>query len=180
MEDNLNAEIVGITEDVFVVLHGLLLVATEEVHLDSFYADALHPSHLLLASHDVVHTVAWSLWGIIGYAIGVIPQHQAYILALGITAQFCYLVSTNLRIPKGIHQYILIAHGGSEVDELFLVIVVARGILPNKPAPGIFSHTILLGCLIARLYYIIRDGGLYQWFQVLTHGDGAPRCGAWQ
>ena len=140
MEDNLYAIIVGIAEDVFIVLHGLLLVTTEEVHLDALHADALHPSHLLLASHDVVHTVAWSLWGIIGYAIGVVPKHQAYTLALGITAQFCYLVPTNLRIPKGIHQYILIAHGGSEVDELLLVIVVARGILPDEPAPGIFSR----------------------------------------
>ena len=35
MEDNLNAIIVGIAEDVFILLHGMLLVATEEIYLDA-------------------------------------------------------------------------------------------------------------------------------------------------
>lgn len=33
MEDNLNAIIVGIAEDIFILLHGMLLVATKEIYL---------------------------------------------------------------------------------------------------------------------------------------------------
>ena len=35
MEDHLDAEVVGVSEDVLIELHHLLLVATEEVYLDA-------------------------------------------------------------------------------------------------------------------------------------------------
>ena len=47
MEDTLNAEIVGIGQDIFIELHHLLLIATEEIDFDSTNANLLHPCHLL-------------------------------------------------------------------------------------------------------------------------------------
>ena len=35
MEDHLDTEIIGISQDILIELHHLLLVASEEVHLDT-------------------------------------------------------------------------------------------------------------------------------------------------
>ena len=177
MEDNLNAIIVGIAEDVFILLHGMLLVATEEIYLDTLDADTLHPGHLLLAGHDVIHDATRSLRCIVGHTIGIIPEHQTHILALRILTQLCYLVSTNLGIPERINQHIFIPHGSSQVDELLLVVIVAGFILPDEPAPGILACSVFLGSLESWLYYIVWNGGLYQRLQIRTHGDGTPRSG---
>ena len=177
MEDNLNAIIVGITQDVFILLHGMLLVATEEIYLDALDADALHPGHLLLAGHDVIHDATRALRCIVCHTIGIIPEHQTHILALRILAQLCYLVSTNLGIPERINQHIFISHGSSQVDELLLVVIVAGFILPDEPAPGILACSVFLGSLESWLYYIVWNGGLYQRLQIRTHGDGTPRSG---
>ena len=177
MEDNLNAIIIGIAEDVFILLHGMLLVATEEIYLDALDADTLHPGHLLLAGHDVIHDATRSLRCIVCHTIGIIPEHQTHILALRILAQLCYLVSTNLGIPERINQHIFISHGSSQVDELLLVVIVAGFILPNEPAPGILACSVFLGSLESWLYYIVWNGGLYQRLQIRTHGNGTPRSG---
>ena len=177
MEDNLNAIIVGIAEDVFILLHGMLLVATEEIYLDALDADTLHPGQLLLAGHDVIHDATRTLRCIVCHTIGIIPEHQTHILALRILAQLCYLVSTNLGIPERINQHIFISHGSSQVDELLLVVIVAGFILPDEPAPGILACSVFLGSLESWLYYIVWNGGLYQWLQIRTHGNGTPRSG---
>ena len=177
MEDNLNAIIVGIAEDVFILLHGMLLVATEEIYLDTLDADALHPGHLLLSCHDVIHNATRSLRCIVGHTIRVIPEHQTHILALRILAQLCYLVSTNLGIPERINQHIFIFHGSSQVDELLLVVIVAGFILPDEPTPGILACSVFLGSLESRLHHIVWNGGLYQRLQIRTHGNGTPRSG---
>ena len=175
MEDNLNAIIIGIAEDVFILLHGMLLVTTEEIHLDTLDADALHPSHLLLSSNDVIHDATRSLRCIVCHTIGIIPKHQTYILTLRILAQLCYLVSSNLSIPECINQHIFISHGSSQVDELLLVVIVAGSILPDEPTPGILACSVFLGSLESWLHHIVWNGGLYQWLQIRAHGDGAPR-----
>ena len=55
MEDDQNAKVVGIAEDVFVELHHVLLVATKEIDLDASDADALHPCHFGTAFTALVH-----------------------------------------------------------------------------------------------------------------------------
>ena len=42
IRDSLNAIIVGIAQDVFILLHGMLLVATKEIYLDTLDADKQH------------------------------------------------------------------------------------------------------------------------------------------
>ena len=55
MEDTHDAEVVGIGEDVFIELHHRLLVATEEIDLDTKHTNLLHPLHLLTTLIGVVH-----------------------------------------------------------------------------------------------------------------------------
>ena len=73
VENHLQSVAVGIREDILVELHGLLLVAAEEVNLDALHADALHPFHLAFACHGGIHAVSGSLRGIVPEAIAVIP-----------------------------------------------------------------------------------------------------------
>ena len=73
VENHLQSVTVGIREDILVELHGLLLVATEEVYLDAPHAYTLHPFHLALAGHGGIHAVAWSLRGIVPEAVTVVP-----------------------------------------------------------------------------------------------------------
>ena len=73
MEDDLKAIVVGIAEDIPIKLQRLLLVAAEEVHLDGFHTDALHPCHIALAANRIVHHVARALRRIVCRAVAVIP-----------------------------------------------------------------------------------------------------------
>ena len=104
MEDNLQAIIVGIAEDILVKLHRLLLVATEEIHLDAYYTNLLHPSHLLLAGDGIVHDLTRSLGSIILETVGIVPEHQAYLLALCILTQLFDALSAYLLVPPVIYQ----------------------------------------------------------------------------
>ena len=175
MEDYLQAIIVGIAEDILIELHRLLLVATEEIHLDACHANLLHPSHLLLAGDGIVHNLTRSLRSIILETVGIVPEHQAYLLALGILAQLFDALSANLLVPPAIHQDGFITLGSSNIHHLHLVVIVNGIILPDEPAPGIARWLVSLTCLIQWLNYIVRDGGLYDRSQRRTYGDGAPR-----
>ena len=73
MENHLNAEVVGIREDVLVELHGVLLVAGKEIHLDALHTDTLQPSHLLAAGEGGVHALLGSLRSVAPCAVAVIP-----------------------------------------------------------------------------------------------------------
>ena len=55
VEDALQAEVVGIAEDILVELHRRLFVTSEEVDLDAEDACLLHPGHLLTTNTGTVH-----------------------------------------------------------------------------------------------------------------------------
>ena len=57
MEDDLNTKLIGIGQDILIDLHHSLLVATEEVNLDTQDAILLHPFHLLATGSRTVHLV---------------------------------------------------------------------------------------------------------------------------
>ena len=133
VEDNLQTVAVGIEEYVLIELHGLLLVTAEEVDLDALHANLLQPRHLLVAGNGCRHAVAWCLWGVVLVAVGVVPQHQAHTLRLGILRQFLNLVTADALVPPVVHQTVLEAHLGGEVDELHLVVVVDGLVLPDEP-----------------------------------------------
>ena len=61
VEDDHQPVLVGVGKDVFVELHGLLLVASHEVNLQSLDASLLQPFHLLAALNDSVQFVFRSL-----------------------------------------------------------------------------------------------------------------------
>ena len=133
MEYNLQTVTVGIREDIFVELHHLLLIRAKEVDLDTCDIILLHPCHFLFASNRSVHTSARTLWSIIPIAIRVIPKHKLHTLRLCIARELFNLLSAYLLIPQSVYEAIFIAHSGSKVDELNLIVVVYRIILPHQP-----------------------------------------------
>ena len=76
MKDNLQAIAVGIKKDVLIKAYGLLLVASEEVYLDSLHANLFQPRHLSVAADAVVHAVARSLRSVVPGSVGVVPQQE--------------------------------------------------------------------------------------------------------
>ena len=176
VEYHLQAVAVGVAQDVFVESHGLLLVASEEVDLDAHHADALEPFHLALAGNGRVHAIARTLRCVVAIAVGVVPEHQLDALRLGISAQLGHALAAYLRVPEVVHQAELQAHGGGQVDELHLVVVVDALVLPDEPAPGVASGLVGLRGLVERLHHVVGDGGLDDGLEGLAHGDGAPGC----
>ena len=73
MEHYLQTIAVGIAEDVLIEGHRLLFVTSEEVDLDAFDANGLHPFHLPFAGYGCVHAVARSLGGIVPVTVAIIP-----------------------------------------------------------------------------------------------------------
>ena len=71
MEDDLQTMAVTVGENVLIEFHHLLLVAAEEVHLDTGHTDLLHPCHLTLTGNRGAHAVVGSLRGIVPGAVGV-------------------------------------------------------------------------------------------------------------
>ena len=65
MENDRNAVIVGVRQNLLVKLHGLLLVAGEEVHLNAFHAVVAQPFHLGLTGDGIVHGQTQPLGGIV-------------------------------------------------------------------------------------------------------------------
>ena len=74
MEHHLKSITIGIAQNILVKLHGLLLVTSKEVNLDTLNTNALKPLHFLLASDRGVHAIAWGLGSIVPETITVIPQ----------------------------------------------------------------------------------------------------------
>ena len=148
VEDHLQAVIVGIAQDILVEFHRFLLVASEEIHLDTYHAYLLHPRHLLLAGDSIVHNLARSLRSIILETVGVVPEHQAHLLALSIFAQFLDAFPAYLLVPPVVYQDSLISLCCSHIYHLHLVIIVDGTVLPDEPAPGIAGWLILLRSLI--------------------------------
>ena len=73
MEDNKEPVVVGICEDILIELHHRLLVTTEEIDLDTAYADALHPCHLGATSLRLVHKMTGTLGSVVPRAVAVVP-----------------------------------------------------------------------------------------------------------
>ena len=65
MENHHKAIFIGIAEDSLIMSHGLLLVTTEEIDLDSLYSEVTHPFHLLLAEDRIAHNIYRSLLDIV-------------------------------------------------------------------------------------------------------------------
>ena len=175
VENALDAVVVGIAEDIFIESHRLLLVATEEVDLDSFNPDTLHPRHVLLAFDGVIHHASRSLWSIILGAVAVVPQHELHILRLGICSEFLDAVVADLRVPEGIDEAVFKAHFYREIYHLHLNVVGGGTVLPDEPAPRVAAGLIFLGGFVERFHDIELHGGLNDGSQRVADGDGAPR-----
>ena len=124
MENNLNAVKVGISENVLIELHCLLLVAAEEIHLYSLHSYAPQPRHFTVTRYGSAHAVAWCLRCIVLAAVAVIPQHQRHSALLGIAAKLGNAVAPDALVPPVVNQSIFKAHLRGKVYELHLVIVV--------------------------------------------------------
>ena len=143
MEDDQQTGIVGIAENLLVELHHRLLVATEEIDLDTQNACVVHPFHLLLATCSVVHDTFRRLRSIVPRAIGIVPQIESHALRLSIACQLSDTLIAYLLVPKGINEHRAVAHSRREVDVAFLFIEIATGIHANDPRPGALSIFIL-------------------------------------
>ncbi len=99
VEDHLQPVVVGVAQYVLVELHDVLLVTPEEVYLYAFYSDRLHPSHLSLTGDGGVHAVARCQRSLVGCAIAVVPEHQAYAFLLCVSAQFGNALTPRLLVP---------------------------------------------------------------------------------
>ena len=177
MEDDLQAVAVGIEQDVLVELNGLLLVAAEEVDLDALHANLLQPGHLLVAGNGCRHAVARRLRGVVLVAVGVVPQHQADALRLGILRQLLNLVAADALVPPVVDQAVLEAHLAGEVNELHLVGVVDALVLPDEPRPCVAARLVVYGRFVfarkrGQPVFALDDG-----LQRGADDDGAPRRG---
>src|SRR5574344_5177 len=65
VEDDHDIVVVGIRENLLVVTHGLLLVASEEIDFDALHSYLLHPAHILLAEDRVAHDVDRALLDVV-------------------------------------------------------------------------------------------------------------------
>ena len=175
VEDHLDAEVIGVGQDILIQLHHLLLVAAEEVHLDAQDAVLLHPCHLLPSRSRLIHLAARSLRGIVPRAVRIIPQEQAYALLPSVSGQFLHLLIADLRIPESIHEHAAIAHGGREVDIPFLLVEITTGIHADDPRPRAFAIRIVFRSLVLRLHQVVRNRRLHDGSQRLTDCDRPPR-----
>ena len=66
--------IVGISQDVLVKLHGLLLVASDKVYLNTPDAGFLHPFHFTTTDYHVVHATTRPLRRVVPITVGIVPQ----------------------------------------------------------------------------------------------------------
>ncbi len=123
--------IVGrIGEDLLIETHGLLLIAAEEIDLDAFDTDGLHPSHLLFADDGAIHAVDGSLNDVVPVAGRRIPENNVDTLSLGVFDEIGDTVIADVEIPPVIDKDILETEGLGEIDVCFLVVVVDAGVLP--------------------------------------------------
>ena len=175
MEDHLDAEVVGVCEDVLIELHHLLLVATEEVYLDAQDAVLLHPRHLLTTGTRLVHLPARTLRSVVPRTVGVIPQEQSHAFLLAIPCQFLHLLVADLRVPEGIHEHRAVAHGGREVYIALLLVEVTTGVHADDPRPRALAVGVVLRGLVLRLHQVGGNGGLHDGCQGGANGDRAPR-----
>ena len=167
--------IVGIRQDVFVKLHGLLLVAPEKVYLDAPDTGFLHPFHFTVAGYRVVHATARPLRRVVPITVGIVPQIQAYALTCGVTGQFRYPFVSHARIPPGIHEHALVTHVRSEIHVTLLFVIVHAVVAADNPAPRAATVNIPARRLIERFHHIVWYGGLHNRCQRLPHGNRTPR-----
>ena len=176
VEDHLDAEVIGVGQDILIQLHHLLLVAAEEVHLDAQDAVLLHPCHLLPSRSRLIHLAARSLRGIVPRAVRVIPQEQAYALLPSIPCQLLHLLITDLRIPERIHEHAAETHRRREINIPLLLIEITTGIHADDPRPRAFAIRIVFRSLVLRLHQVVRNRRLHDGSQRLTDCDRPPRC----
>ena len=178
VEDDGEMVVFGVAEDVLVELHRLLFVTAEEVDLDAGDADALHPCHLVLAGDRVVHDTTWRLWSVVPVAVAVVPQHETDAFLFGVGGKFFDALASDVLVPPVVHQYIFITILCGEVDELYLVGIVDRVVLPYEPAPGIASRLVVVLGLVFRFHHVVGNCRLHDGCEGLSNSDGPPRRGA--
>jgi len=174
VEDNHQSMIIGIAQDSFIQTHGLLLVTTEKIDLDTFNSLTLQPFHFTLACNGVIHQIRRSLLDIIPVTTRTIPQKHIYLLASRIPDKLFHTFVTDIRIPPIIYQCIFISHGSSQIDITHLVIIIDTAILPEYPAPGSASHTIVMFRFVQRFDYIPRNSRFYNRLQRFSYGNSTP------
>ena len=175
VEDHHQAVVVGVAQHAFVHAHGLLLVTAEEIDLDALDPDILKPLHLLLALNRAIHLVERTLGDIIPVAAGRVPEEYIHSLGIGVFHEFLHPVVSDVLVPEIVHEDILEVHGGGEVDELDLVVIVDAAVLPEYPAPGSLSELVIVLRHIPRLHDVPCDGAFGYRLQGAADGDSAPR-----
>ena len=161
MEDGKQAIIVSITENSLVKPHCLLFVTTEEVDLDTFYADLLHPAHIPFAGNRIAHHIDRTLHYIVPPSARAVPQEYIHILRSGIADKFFSSVITKILIPSGIHEDMVKTQLSSKIHICLLISHIHACILPYDPAPCGFSILIIMLCLVQRLHHIPCDCRLH-------------------
>ncbi len=124
----------GVAEDVEVEADAVLLVAMEEVHLDAGDAPFGQLGHLGPPRLRVVHAIARRLGHVVVRAAGVVPEEDPDAAAGGVLDQLGDRSGRHLR-PVGIHQRVLPAELGGEIDESPQCLRVAGAGLVGPPAP---------------------------------------------
>ena len=103
-----------------------------------------------------------------------------YTLRLCIFRQLHHTLASYLSVPPVVYETVLESHCRCKVDELYLIVIIHRVILPQQPTPGVSSRLIVCRWLIEWLYYIIADSCLNDRLKRISQGDSAPRCLSWQ
>ena len=128
--------VVGIAQNLFVQTQGLLLVTAEEVDLDAFHAQTLHPAHLFFADDGIIHFIDGALLDVVPIATGTVPQEYVHTFTVCILHQFLHAFISRHLVPPAIYQNIFVAHSRSQIDITYLVIIIGTVVLPKNPTPS--------------------------------------------
>ena len=144
MEDYHQAVFVGISQNIFIQAHHLLLVTAEEVHLQALHTALLQPFHLFLAGYRIAHTLLGILRCIVPVTVGIIPHKYIHVLLVSVLEQLFHTVATDVLFPASVNQRIFITHFTGQINETNLVIVVDTRVLPHNPAPRRTAELVFL------------------------------------
>ena len=174
MEDYHQAVFVGISQNIFIQAHHLLLVTAEEVYLQALHTALLQPFHLFLAGYRIAHALLGILRCIVPVTVGVVPHKHIHVLLMCILEQLFHAVTSDVLFPASVNQRIFITHFTGQVNETNLVIVVDTRVLPHNPAPCRTAELVFLRRLIQRFHHIKRNGSLHNRLQSAAHRNRTP------
>ena len=175
VKDNHQSMVIRITQYLFIETYCFLLVTPEKVHLDTFHAYLLQPTHLLLAPDDVIHTIDGTLFDIIPIAAGTIPQEYVHAFAVRILHQILHAFTSRHFVPPAVYQDVFIAHRLGQINILHLVSIVGAIVLPQNPTPCTATEFIFILSLIQWLHHIPCHRSFYDGLQRTAYSNCAPR-----